>query len=152
MDMIHYRKNVVHLGRTPGEFSKCPIVTLLINRPSQRSSTLPQVALHSRCICNPGAQPERWIWKEWGSFWWMGNRRALSSTKGSKFSLWDLEFEGPYHLEGWAAAEVVGTVLWIAVASLFGRERRVQKINLVPFGKGTFQVNGNREGCLGAEL
>lgn len=59
MDMIHYRKDVVHLGRTPGEFSKCPIVTLLINRPSLRSSTLPQVALHSRCICNPGAQPER---------------------------------------------------------------------------------------------
>lgn len=57
--MIHYRKDVVHLGRTPGEFSKCPIVTLLINRPSLRSSTLPQVALHSRCICNPGAQPER---------------------------------------------------------------------------------------------
>lgn len=34
MDMIHYRRDVVHLGRTPGEFSKCPIVTLLINRPS----------------------------------------------------------------------------------------------------------------------
>lgn len=101
------------------------------------------VALRSRCICYPGMWAERVSEESWG-LWCLNNLGALCSTKSCTFSLWALGFEVSPHLESCTASGVGSSLLLIAAASLFGRGRRVQKANVVPFGKDIFQVNNNR--------
>lgn len=123
IDKIHYNRIMMLLSRSKGAFSQ---------HPTDSDGFLytffwhwSPIALGSRCVHYSGMQPERESEEGGRGLWWLNNMNALSSLKDSKFSLWDLGFEAPHHLEGCTASEVGSSLLLIAAASLFGRGRKV---------------------------